>query len=629
MNDALPRDARPVLIYDGRCRFCVAQARRLERWLGGRVRIESFRDPGVLEKYPGLSAERCEEALQMVSPDGRIASGAEAVSRALRLSPFLAPAGWLYEIAILRRLLDAGYAFVARNRYRIRGEACEDEECRLHPHAPAPPLERALVRDLFLRLLGLTFFVAFLSLLSQVTLLFGARGLLPAREYLDAIRPAVGLLDAPTLFWLGASDTALRGAAAAGAVLSLLLVANIAPRLVLAALWLLYLSFATIGQDFLSFQWDNLLLESAFLALFIAPGGWRPRAAASPHPLAVFLMQWLVFRLHVESGAAKILTGDPTWRDLTAMATYYETAPLPTWLGWYAHQMPLWAHKGCSLFTFVVELGLPLLMWGPRRVRFAVFLVMIAMQASIVLTANYGFFNYLSAALCLFVLDDEQIRGFARPLRAVPRAAPAAGGRPGSRALLVATCLLVPLSAVPFMRFIQPLEGLERGLAPVRQALWAFRSINAYHLFATMTLVRREVILEGSQDGASWSAYEFRYKPGDPRRAPPFVAPHQPRVDFQLWFLTLRGGRGAPYFDALLARLLEEPRVVAPLFAADPFPNAPPPFVRVAVYRYRFTDVAARRETGAWWRRDLEGYSEAFTAGSFPGGGMSRAPRAP
>jgi len=630
----------PVLVYDGHCRFCVAQARRLERWAGGRVRIESFRDPGVLAKYPALAEERCEEALQLVLPDGRVASGAEAVSRTLRLSPLLAPAGWLYEIPPLRRALDAGYALVARNRFRLQGEVCEDAECRLHPHAPAAGAARARVRDLFLRILGGIFLVAFLSLLSQVTLLFGRRGLLPAREYLDAIRGAAGVLEAPTLFWIDASDGALVGVAAAGALASVLLVLNIAPRLVLFLLWALYLSFATIGQDFLSFQWDNLLLESAFFSFFIAPAGWRPRRAPPPGGVGVFLMLWLVFRLHVESGAAKLLTGDPTWRDLTAMATYYETAPLPTWVGWYAHQMPLWAHKACSLYTFVVEIGLPLAIWGPRRVRGAVFVVMIAMQISIVLTANYGFFNTLSAALCLFVLDDGHLAWIARRARwgraggdsgategdagaAAGPAAPAAReparalAPRGSGALVLAALVLVPLSVVPFLRFIRPLEGLERDLAPVRRALFASRSINAYHLFATMTLVRREIVLEGSEDGDAWRPYEFRYKPGDPTRAPGFVAPHQPRVDFQLWFLTLRGGRSAPYFDRLLERLFIEPRVVAPLFARDPFPDAPPGFVRVAIYRYRFTDAAARRESGAWWRRDLEGYSRVFTPASF------------
>ncbi len=464
-----------------------------------------------------------------------------------------------------------------------------------------PP--RALVRDLFLRLLGLLFLGAFLSLLTQITLLVGERGLLPAGAYLRSVGR---FWQAPSIFWFDASDGSLRAAAVAGAGLSLGLVFNVAPRLCLLACWVLYLSFANVGQDFLSFQWDNLLLETAFFSLFVTPGGFRPRHPPAPHSLAVFLMLWLVFRLHVESAAAKLLLGDPTWRDLTAMVTYYETAPLPTWIGWHVHQLPGWAHRLCAAYTYLVELVVPFLLLGPRLLRAVAFVLMAAMQVSIIATANYGYFNYLSLALVLWVLDDSHLapvaRMIGRPLTARERRPPAPG-----RALALATAIvvLVPLTLVPFLPFVRDLGALNQDVEPVRRALAPWRSINAYHLFARMTFVRREAILEGSRDGVQWEAYEFRYKPGDPLRRPPFVAPHQPRVDFQLWFLLL--GRGTPsYFTTLLARLQHDPTVVAPLFARTPFPDTPPAFVRVAVYRYRFTDAATRTATGAWWRRDLE-----------------------
>jgi lipase maturation factor 1 len=535
--------------------------------------------------------------------------------------------------------------------------ADSDSNASSPPVADSDSIERGRVRDLFLRLLGLTFLVAFLSLLAQVRLLFGARGLLPAQEFLDAVRARAGFLDVPTLFWwTGAADAMLVATAILGILASILLVANIAPRAVLILLWFLYLSFASIGQDFLSFQWDNLLLESAFLSLFIAPAGWRPRRAPPPHRVGIFLMLWFVFRVHVESGAAKLLTGDPTWRDLTAMATYYETAPIPTWVGWYVHQMPMWAHKACSLFTFIVEIGLPVLIWvRSRAVRGAVFVLFIAMQISILLTANYGFFNYLTMALCLFVLDDEHLAGagrVARRLRAAlsrgstlvasdrvasnapaePSVPPANGvataaatteaqapprrgrtSRVRDAAFIALALVIVPLSIVPFVRFFRAPE-LSRAVEPVWHVLSNWRSLNAYHLFASMTLVRREAIIEGSADGAAWSAYEFRYKPGDPLRAPPFVAPHQPRVDFQLWFLLLGGRASAPYFNTLLVRMLEEPRAVAPLFVRSLFPAAPPKMLRVSSYRYTFTSVAERRASGAWWNRTLERTTAPFGA---------------
>src|SRR5213594_3026579 len=314
--------------------------------------------------------------------------------------------------------------------------------------APEPPPGRGRVRDVFLRLLGVIFLAAFLSLLVQVRLLVGREGLLPAVAYLDAVR-GQGVLTVPTLFWLDASDRALVGLAVAGAILSFGLILDVAPRWCLLALWVVYVSFVNVGQDFLSFQWDNLLLEAAFFTLFVTPGGLRPRRAPPPHPIGVFLMLWLVFRMNFESGAAKLLTGDPTWRNLSAMETYYETAPLPTWVGWYVHQLPAWAQRLSAGYTLLVELVLTPLVWGPRRVRRAVFGAMAGMQATILLTANYGFFNYLSLALSLFILDDHDLGCLAarlgRPLRPAPPRVPS---RARTVLLAAVAAVLVPASVI-------------------------------------------------------------------------------------------------------------------------------------------------------------------------------------
>jgi hypothetical protein len=470
----------------------------------------------------------------------------------------------------------------------------------------APPA-RAHVRDLFLRLMGLVFLAAFLSLLIPVTALVGDDGLLPARDFLTR---AGGVLGAPTVFrWIGTGDRVLRGAAVAGAAVSVALACNLAPRWCLLFLWALYLSFVTIGQDFFAFQWDNLLLEAAVIAVLLAPAGLRPRAAPAPHPIAVGLALWLLFRLHVESGLAKLLLGDPSWRDLTALATYYETAPLPTWVGWWAHQMPMAAHRATALFTYTVELVLPLWLLGPRRLRVVAFAGMVGMQLAILLTANYGFFNYLSLAICLVALDDGHLSWVAarlgRPLAPRTPRVPSAITTVG---MAGAAAVLVVLSLLAFAPFVPPLREASGALAPLRRAAGPFRSVNAYHLFAQMTYVRREAVIEGSDDGVTWHEYDFRWKPGDPMRAPAFVAPHQPRLDFQLWFLLL-GGRGVPrYFTALLEQLRAQPDHAAAFFAVDPFRERAPQRLRVAVYRYRFTDSATRRETGAWWSRELEGF---------------------
>ncbi|MBI3725410.1 lipase maturation factor family protein [bacterium] len=486
--------------------------------------------------------------------------------------------------------------------------------CRARAEAE-PPFARALVRDVFLRALGLIALAAFLSLVSQVTVLYGERGILPVREYLASVSPFVGVGRVPTIFWISASDGMLLGAAWAGVLASVALTLGLAPRACLVLIWALYLSFCSVGQAFLLFQWDSFLLETVFFAIFAAPPGLRPRASPSPRPLAVFLVLWLAFRLHFESGAAKLLGGDPTWRDFTAMESYYETAPLPTWVGWYFHQLPGRAHRWTTFGALSAELVLPFLVFAGRRARAALFLVYALMHATIFVTGNYSFFSFLSVAVCLFFLDDGHLQWIAARLHGKlperPRAPPS---RRITDALLVATLLLVPLSVVPFLRFV----GVDRLDVPVFRALAPYRTLNAYGLFVHMTGLRDEVVLEATQDGEHWEEYEFRYKVGDVKRAPAFVAPHQPRVDFRLWFVALRE---EPYYPdelvSLIRHLLLDPGSVASVFERMPFGLERPRAVRIQIYRYHFTDWKTRQATGAWWERDGIATWETMTESSF------------
>jgi hypothetical protein len=269
---------------------------------------------------------------------------------------------------------------------------------------------RGRVRDLVVRLVGLAVVAAFASLRVQLDVLIGGDGLLPAARFLTETGDA-GLLEIPTLFRLtGASDAVLHAAANAGILAGIAIALGFVPRLALALAWALYLSFVTVGRDFFSFQWDNLLLETLPLVALGAPGGLRPRRAAPPHPVAVLLVLWLLVRLHVESGAAKLMGGDPTWRDLTAMVLYYETAPLPTWVGWWAHQLPVAVHRATTAVVLGVELAVAPLVLAPwRRVRLAAAATLAAVQVVIVATANYAFFNWLTLVLCVFVLDDADL----------------------------------------------------------------------------------------------------------------------------------------------------------------------------------------------------------------------------
>jgi lipase maturation factor 1 len=620
---------RPVLLFDGHCRFCLAQVARLRRWTGERLDFVSFREPGVLERFPQLKAADCERAMQLVQPDGRVHAGVDAALAALALRPGLRPLAALGRLPGLHALLVAGYRVVADNRFLLGGrvEDCADESCRVHVAAAEPrgalTAPRALVRDLWLRVLGAVLLIAFLSLDRQLVPLYGEHGLLPAREYMTEVHKA---LDAeklsarqrPTLFlWIEPTDAALLWVERAGALCGLLLLLGLWPRLALLGAWALYLSLVTVGRVFLSFQWDNLLLEATFLSLFVAPWGLRPRGAPPPRVAGVLLMLWLLFRLQAESGWAKWLGGDPHWRDLSAVATYYETAPLPTWLGWWVHQLPGWAQEASTVLTLVVEGLLPVLLFTTRRLRLVCACVLVGFQVFVAATGNYGIFNLLTVALCLWALDDGHLRAAAARLRlrVAPRP-PAAPLRPWSAAALLAGALLLAVLAVtPFRIYWQEpdaeppsaLEHVESWVAP-------FRTLNLYRLFVSLTLVRREVEIEGSRDGSTWSPYVFAHKPGDPARAPDFVAPHQPRLDFQFWFLCLDGPPSAPWFNGLLVKLVSEPALMARLFESTPCGDEAPAFLRYSVWEYRFSSREERARTGDWWTRDMLGMSSALTA---------------
>ncbi len=543
----------------------------------------------------------------------------------------------------------------------------------LQPPSPSRPAAAsdargsfARARWLFLKLLGVIYAVAFVSLGYQVRMLYGEEGLLPARELFEgplAERWRASAWIQPTVFHLSHAEAALVAGTWAGILLAAALAIGIAPGPITLALWGLYLSYVTIDRRFLFFQWDNLLLESGLLAVFLAP--WRKfywlRPTASPPGPALFLFWFLLFRLNFESGASKFLSEDETWRDFTAMDYYYETAPLPTWIGWWVHQLPHAFHAFEVGATYVIEFAAPLLIFGPRLGRLVAAGAILALQGVILLTANYGFFNYLSAALALLLLDDAAL---ARLVSFVRRNPPESAGaddetpgeparaksevsrdgptrriaRRGARAIAWAAAAAMALAAVAEFgqAFYMPeperetfprraMARLVGSLEPLRPRYLPFRSINRYHLFASMTTTRVEIEIEGSQDGRQWRAYEFRHKPGDPRRAPDFIAPHQPRVDFQCWFLIilprqfgLRPDPEAlrtlvplryqplrePWFAALVEGVLRGRPWVPRLFESDPFAESPPRFVRVSAYLYAMTTPRARRERGLYWRRD-------------------------
>ena len=150
-------------------------------------------------------------------------------------------------------------------------------------------------------------------------------------------------------------------------------------------------------------------------------------------------------------------------------------------------------------------------------------------------------------------------------------------------------------------------RALPRGVFALFRWLVPFRSFSGYGLFENMTPTRPEIILQGSNDGQTWEDYEFKYKPGDLQRRPPFVAPFQPRLDWQMWFAALSPLDQNRWFVSLANKLLTNSPPVVALLARNPFPQAPPKYIRALLFQYHFTDPATRRATGQWWRRDYLG----------------------
>jgi hypothetical protein len=460
-----------------------------------------------------------------------------------------------------------------------------------------------LVRWLFLRSLGLIYLIAFVSFGLQITGLIGSNGILPAADFLQAVRDYYGPKSywlVPTIFWLNASDRFLQMVPLAGALLSLLLMFGFARKALLILLFLAYLSLVSAGQDFMAFQWDILLLETGFLAIFLG----------SSSDIISWLFRWLLFRLMFLSGAVKLLSGDPTWRHLTALDFHFETQPLPAVIGWYVHQFPAWFHRISVIFMFVIELAIPFLFFlpRPRHLRFFAATSTLLLQMLIFLTGNYGFFNLLTMALCLFLFDDAGLHRVL-PQRLSQRIAKTFAHRQesflGRLSVITLAVVIVFISGFQLVGLFsgylpQPIRVVLNGIAP-------FHLVNTYGLFAVMTTARPEIIIEGSRDGQIWLEYEFKYKPGDIRRPPVWVAPHQPRLDWQLWFAALGDYTSQPWFVNFMARLQQGSPQVLALLDKDPFPNAPPRHVRAWLYSYHFTDFATRNSQGTWWQRERIG----------------------
>jgi lipase maturation factor 1 len=589
---------RSTLIYDGDCRFC---ARWIERWratTGERVRYLKAQE--AAGEFPELAGQTSFDAVQWIGADGTRFSGAPAIFAALATSSSSGRTllSLYRDTRWFARAADTAYAVVARNRMVF------SRFTRFLCGADVRPPTFAISTWMFLRLLALIYLVAFISYGLQLSGLNGERGILPAAEFFRMAREMLGpeaFLRFPSVCWLSASEAALQAWCGAGIVAALVLMVGFMPLPCLFFLWMTYLSLTIAGQIFYQFQWDILLLETGFLGIFLSPVGLRLDRPANPPRAAHFLAVWLLFRLVFASGVVKLTSGDPAWANGTALAYHYFTQPLPTPLAWFAQQLPGWWQALSVRVMFFTELVLPFFLFGPRNLRLFAAAGIALLQLLIALTGNYGFFNLLTIALCITCVDDA---GWAKlKLRkwSFDPFAPTRSRFLSRKFLRVAAVSIFLLSLVPLSAaFRRPIPLLEP-IAVAYGAVAPFRTINGYGLFAIMTKERDEIVVQGSEDGITWKTYAFPFKPGDPRRAPPWVAPYMPRLDWQMWFAALGTAEQNPWFLRFLERLLQGSPSVLRLLTENPFPNGPPQYVRALSDRYTFTTAGERSRTGNWW----------------------------
>jgi hypothetical protein len=481
---------------------------------------------------------------------------------------------------------------------------------------PDVPETYWLTRWSILRLLGLVYLVAFACAALQLVPLVGEHGLLPARAYLDAIEARHGpgwasFSELPTVFWWDASDRAMQWVAWIGVVLSVAVLLGVSHGGVMLVLWALYLSIDHVGQRWYAFGWETQLLETGFLAVFLAP--WTrigPRARDRP-PLLVhlWLYRWLAFRIMLGAGLIK-LRGDECWATLTCLDYHFETQPIPHPGSWLLHQLPTWALHGGVLLNHAVELVAPWFVFGPRRARHAAGVLIVGFQVALILSGNLAFLNWLTIVPALACFDDAAWR------RVLPRRLSAWLERGPTvaverrRAPRVVAWVLAAVVAFLSLPVVANLLGW--GGQAMNRSYGVLHLVNTYGAFGSVGRERFELVVEGTSaavpdEDATWREYELPCKPGDPRRRPCIITPYHLRLDWLMWFAALEyeayGGLSREdWVLHLVYKLLQGDREVMSLFADDPFPAVPPRFIRVVAYRYRFTRWG--EDPDAWWHRE-------------------------
>jgi hypothetical protein len=451
-----------------------------------------------------------------------------------------------------------------------------------------------LTRFVILRLLGLIYAIAFLVAINQIVPLIGSGGLTPLSVYLKRVSTALGsngagFMRLPSLFWFWHSDTALLTVAWVGFVLSCVVVAGYANALLLIVLWILYMSFTHVGQEWYGYGWEMQLTETGFLAIFLCPLlDLRPFPKREPPFPIIVLFRWLIFRIMLGAGLIKI-RGDEIWRNATALYYHFETQPIPGPLSRWFHFLPHSVLKAGVWFNHLGELIAPLFVFWPPVARHIAGAVIVLFQINIILSGNLSFLNWLTIIPALACFDDSfWLRVLPKSL--VRKAEAAAQQAEPSKSMLttawVVTVIIGLLSIRPAINMLSPGQIMNTSFDPLDL-------VNTYGAFGTVGQERLNVVFEGTMDddtsdNADWKPYIYKGLPVLLDERPPQIAPYQLRLDWQMWFASMSSPDEYPWTIHLVWKLLSNDRRALSLFAGNPFPDKPPRYVRAVLYRYRF-----------------------------------------
>ena len=458
------------------------------------------------------------------------------------------------------------------------------------------PESYTIASSLLARLLGFIYFFAFGAFLFQIKGLIGSNGILPVSRYLYNMQIYLKnrrrLVLFPTLFWFKSTDTALMFIVSLGTILSVFLFLGFIPFIILPLLYILYLSIHTVGQDFLSFGWEGFLLEITANAFLLS-------LTTVPNAMVWVSINFLLFRFHFHAGLVKFQSRDPNWRNYCALSYHYQTQPIPSTLAWYMHRLPLWFHKLSCVIMFAIELVIPFGIFLGDDLRFLTFVAFFGLQFFIWFSGNYSYLNYLTVVLSVILISN----GIYEMIGIHP---PSTKETPVALDVAITLCGAI-LFAFQFVRFWHQcfprpqFETILRTIAPYYLA-------NRYGIFAVMTTKRYEIVVEGSEDGVTWKEYTFKYKPSEVTRRPRRIAPYQPRLDWQAWFLPFSTYGEEPWFQSFLYHILKGTPEVLYLLRGNPFPDHPPTFVRAVIYDYIFSSSEEKKSKGWWWHRTFVGH---------------------